>query len=68
MIDAEGHRWIAIGTALYGPGGLFPDVSIREVRERFPVRKTIRSRGGFRVVHVRETDVAAIRQALGRRA
>jgi hypothetical protein len=56
--------WIELKTALYRRGGLYPDVCMRDAKRVFPIRKVKISRGGFRVVFVREIDVEAIRAML----
>jgi hypothetical protein len=56
--------WIELKLALYGRGGLYPTVCVRDAKKVFPVRRIVVSRSGFRHTFVREIDFEAIKKGL----
>jgi hypothetical protein len=60
----EGVEYTELKPSLYGGGGLFADIRLRDARHLFSRIIRRRSRGGFMVRYVPAAEVAALRQVV----
>jgi hypothetical protein len=64
MMIVDGIEYQALKFALYEPGGLFPDIRLRDTRGLFSRIIRRRYRGGFMVSYVSVAEVAALHRAV----
>lgn len=63
-MQIEGVEYLSLKSALYGEGGLFPEIRLRDTRRVFSNIVRRKSRGGFMVRYVPAGEVAALHQAV----